>query len=78
MDMSELADQQELIYISSMWTQDVVWKIYLEWCMIGMNGESESGKSMLVVWLDDEKLILYDVIDSQHEKYPNQVLKIII
>ena len=26
MDMSVLADQQELIYISSMQTQDVVWK----------------------------------------------------
>ena len=39
MDVPVLANQQELIYISSVWTQDVIWKTYWERCMIGMDEE---------------------------------------
>ena len=45
--------QQELIYISSMWTLDVVWETCWEWWRIGMDRKRESGKSMLWVWFDD-------------------------
>ena len=40
-DMPELADQQELIYISSVQTQDIVWKTCQEQWMIGMDEERE-------------------------------------
>ena len=41
-----LEDQQELIYNSSVWTQNVMQKTCQKWWMIEMNGES--GNSMLV------------------------------
>ena len=41
MDMPVLANLQELIYISFMWTQDVVWRTCWEWWMIGVDGESQ-------------------------------------
>ena len=46
-DMEVLADQQKLIYNSSLQAQDVVWRTCQKQLMIGMNGERESGKSML-------------------------------
>ena len=52
MDMPALADQQEFIYITSVQTQDVVWKTCQEQWMIGMDGERESGRSVLAVQLD--------------------------
>ena len=58
MDMPGLANQQEPTYNSFVLTQDVVWKTSLEWWLIGMNGERESGKSVLVVRLDDEILTI--------------------
>ena len=42
MDMPVLADQQELMYVSSVWTLDVVWKTCQEQWMIGMDSERES------------------------------------
>ena len=48
--MPVLADQQEIIYISYVQTQDVNWKSWESW-MIGMDEERESGKSILSVWL---------------------------
>ena len=54
MDVPVLADQQEPIYISSVQTQDVVWKTYQERWMIGTDGKRESGKSKLAAWLDDD------------------------
>ena len=53
-DMPMLADQQEFIYISSVRTQDIVWRTCLEWWMRGTDGERESGKSMLSARLDDD------------------------
>ena len=45
MDMPVLVDQQELAYICTEWSQDVIWKTYWERWMIGMdrwmNGERE-------------------------------------
>ena len=35
-------------------TQNVVWKTCQEWWMIGTDGEKESGKSVLSVWLDED------------------------
>ena len=49
MDVLVLAHQQELIYISSVWTQDVVRKTSQEQWMIGTDGEKESGKFVLLV-----------------------------
>ena len=53
MDIAMFADQQELIYLSCVWTQDVVWKPYWEQRMIGTDGKKESGKSVLSAQLDD-------------------------
>ena len=58
MDALMLVNQQELIYISSVWTQDVVWKTCQEEWMIETDGERvierESRKSMLTVQLNDD------------------------
>ena len=54
MDASVLADQQGLTYISSVWTQDVVWRTFQDHWMIGLDGKRESEKSMLSVQLDDD------------------------
>ena len=45
-DMPVLADEQELIYICSVWTQDLVWKNCGGQCIIGKNRKRETGKSM--------------------------------
>ena len=47
MDVPVLVDQQELIYKSSVQTQDVVWKSCQERWVIGLIGEKESEKSLL-------------------------------
>ena len=57
MDMPVLAEQQELIYISSVQTQDVVWKTCRVRWMVGTDGERGPGKSMLSAWLDDDRPI---------------------
>ena len=49
-----LAAQQEFIYISSVRTQDVVWKTFRKRWMIRIDGELESEKSVLSVRLDDD------------------------
>ena len=41
MDVPVLAKQQELIYVSSVQTQDAIWKICREWWLIGIDGERE-------------------------------------
>ena len=46
MDMLLLTDQQELVYINCVRTQDVVWKIFQEQWMIGMDKERESLKNL--------------------------------
>ena len=58
MDMSVLADKQELIYIGSVQSQDVVWRTCQKWWMVGMDGEKESKKFVLSAWLDEEKKLL--------------------
>ena len=47
-------DNQEHTYTSSVWTQDVVWRICRERWMIGMICERDSGKSLLAARLDDD------------------------
>ena len=54
MDVPVLVRQQELIFIGSVWTQDVVGKTYQEWWMIEMDGERELGKSVIASWLHDD------------------------
>ena len=56
-DVPALAKPQELTYNSFVQTQNIVWKTYREWWMIGTKGEGESGKSVVVVWLDDNGFI---------------------
>ena len=46
MDMPTLADPQELIYISFVWTQNILWKTYREQWTIGMDGDGEPEKSV--------------------------------
>ena len=54
MDEQMLDHQLELIYNSSVQTQDVAWKASLKWWMIEIDGERELGKSMLEVQHDDD------------------------
>ena len=54
MDVSALANQSELIYISSMRTLDVSWRTSRERWKIGTDGERELGKSVLSARLDDD------------------------
>ena len=56
MDMPVLTDQQELIYISSVQTQDIVWKTCQEQWMKEIDGEKEPRKSMFVAWTGDDDL----------------------
>ena len=48
-DEQELDDLLDLICNSSVWTQDVVWKICLKQWIIGIYVEKESGKSVLAL-----------------------------
>ena len=59
MDVPVVADEQECIYISSVRTQDVVWKTCQEQWMIETDGDRESGKAMLSVQHDDGLLYEY-------------------
>ena len=52
MDAPVLTDLQELIYISSVGTLDIVYRTCQEWWMIGMDGERVSRKCMLSAWLE--------------------------
>ena len=54
MDVAELAEQQEFIFISSARKQDRVWKNCRKRWKIEMNGETESGKSKVLAYLDDD------------------------
>ena len=77
MDVPVLVDQQELIYISSVRTQDVIWKTYRERWIIGIERERErekerecerereSGKSALFGRLDDDNDFsdMYDLLN---------------
>ena len=54
LDVSVLADQQELTSNSSVRTQDIVCKTCQVRWMIGTNGEREIGKSVLLAQLDDD------------------------
>ena len=53
MDVPALVYQQELIYISPVRTQNIVWKTCRERWMIGTGEEREPGKSVLSGRLDD-------------------------
>ena len=46
MDVPVIVDQQELISISSLWTQDVVWKKCREGWMIGINKVKKSQENL--------------------------------
>ena len=46
-DVTVCVDQQEFIYNSSEWTQDAIRKTCWEQWIIKVDGEKESGKSML-------------------------------
>ena len=54
MEEQVLDDQQELIYNSSVWTQDVVWKNCWKRWTIETNGGREIEKSMLAAQHDDD------------------------
>ena len=54
MDAPGLTDQQELPYVASLGTLDVVWRICWERWMIGTDGERESRKSVLDDDNDDD------------------------
>ena len=54
MDVALLAVLQGLTYINSVQTLDIVERTFQEWWMIGMDGERESGNSMLPSWFDDD------------------------
>ena len=54
MAVQVLADQQELIYVASVQTQDVIWKTIRGRWIIGADGKRESGKSVLSVRLHDD------------------------
>ena len=71
MDEPVLADQQKPIYISSVKTQHIVWKTFHEWWMIGTDGESESGRSVLSVRLEVENIlnIVFKIIVKRLEIY---------
>ena len=49
MNVPVFAYQQELIYISSVRTQDVVWKTCLEWWVIVTGGERERERERVCV-----------------------------
>ena len=51
-DVPVLANQHKHIYISFVWTLDVVWKTYWKQWMIGTDGEREPEKSILSKWFD--------------------------
>ena len=52
--MLVLADKQELTYINSVWTMDIVWKTCWEQWIKRTDEETQSGKSILTAWLDDD------------------------
>ena len=54
-----LDNQLELIYNSSVWTQDVPWKTRQKWWMTEMDSEWELGKSMQAAWHDDNDNITW-------------------
>ena len=77
MDMPVLGNQQELIYDSSVLTQDVVWKTCQKWWMIGTNGKRKSGESMLAAWLDNDDESLYIIINVKKKKKKDFLLQIV-
>ena len=56
MDVPVLADQQQLIYISSIRTQNVIWKTFLDRWMIGTDRkrEKESLENLRIQHDDDD------------------------
>ena len=58
-DVQVLADQQELIYICSMQTQDIVWKTCRDRLMIGTGGERESGGGGNLCCQHDSIIMIY-------------------
>ena len=68
-DVPVLDYQQELIYISSVRTQDVVWENCRERWMIRTNGGRELGKSVLAGRLDID-----DYNESKDILHINKVL----
>ena len=48
-DVPVLANQQELIYISSVWTQDIIWKTCQEKWMIRTDGEKERVRKICAI-----------------------------
>ena len=66
MNMPMLADRQELNYISTVWTQDIIWKTCWEWWMIMMDGWRK--KSALATQLDDDdfKILPWE---NDHQTY---------
>ena len=61
-DEQVLDDFLELIYSSSVRTQDLVLKTFLKRLMIKTNGERKSGKSMLAAWDDDDDDDIRDIL----------------
>ena len=64
LDVSELADLQELVNISSVRKLDVVWKTCQEQWMIGMDGEREREREseQLEDDEDDDDDVLFNII----------------
>ena len=61
-DMLLLADQQELIYISSVRTLGVVWTTFRKRLRQRERGRRDSGKFLRAAWLDDDKCIYTYII----------------
>ena len=76
MDIPVLVNQQELTYNNSTQTKE-------QW-MIGIDGEEESRKSMLAVWLDDDDdddgliLIIYTQLKYSYNLHTIILFKVTI
>ena len=73
MDEQMQDDQLEPMYNSSMPTEDVALKTYQERWTIEMDGERNSGRSILAAWHDDdeEDIYIYIYIRSAYDKFPD-------
>ena len=66
---TSIGQPTRFIYISSVWTQDIVWKTCQVWWIRGMDGVSKSGKSMLAAWHDDIHIYAYTLVGVYSEEW---------
>ena len=63
-DTLVLVDQQNLTFISSVWTLDPVYRTFQKWWSIGMDGKKESRESMLLVHHDEDSHNVSAIVPS--------------